>query len=68
MRRLDTIDQLHAGPSARRLIILPEPERLAVMHQLPAPITYYEIECDRPRLAWSREWADRAVIEKEEGK
>lgn len=43
---------------APRLIVLPEPERLAVMHQLPAPITYYKIESDRPRLAWSREWAD----------
>lgn len=49
---------LPSSDPAPRLIVLPEPERLAVMHQLPAPITYYKIESDRLRLAWAREWAD----------
>lgn len=51
----EAVPELQPAP---RLTILPEPERLAVMHQLPAPITYYKIESYQPRLAWSREWAD----------
>ena len=42
-------------PPARRLIILPEPEQLAVLHKLPDPVSRYLIEDDRPRLAWTRE-------------